>query len=451
MPRRLAAPDTRRRLPAVDRVLDDPRVAALVAVYGRDAVIVQTRAALDALRRRLAAGEGDAEAAVEALPGAIGDALAGRLGAPPRRVLNATGVFLHTNLGRAPLPAEVAAALPALLTAACDLELELDLNRRGDRLARIASLIESLTGAEAALAVNNNAAALVLTLAALAGGREVVVSRGELVEIGDSFRIPEILAAAGARLVEVGATNRTHLADYERALGPSTAMLLKVHASNYRVRGFVAAVEVSALARLGRERGLPLVVDEGAGLLAPRPAPELAEHASFRELLAAGADLVCGSGDKLLGGPQAGLLAGRRELVARCRRHPLYRALRLGRGAALTLDAVLRRHLAGAPMPIDRLWGDAGVQRARLERAALACGAEIVAAEAFVGGGAAPDAAIAGEALALPGDEALAARLRSGEPPVVGYLRAGRLILDLRTVDPADDAALVAAVAAARG
>jgi L-seryl-tRNA(Ser) seleniumtransferase len=451
MPRRLAAPDARRRLPAVDRVLDDPRVAALVAVYGRDAVIVQARAELAALRERLAARGGDAAGELAALPEAIAGAVVRRLGAPPRRVLNATGVFLHTNLGRAPLPPEVAATLPRLLDAACDLELDLVANRRGDRLTRLAALVETISGAEAALAVNNNAAALVLVLAALAAGREVVVSRGELVEIGDSFRIPEILAAAGSRLVEVGTTNRTHLADYERALGPETALVLKVHASNYRLRGFVAAVEVEPLAALARERGLPLLVDEGAGLLAPHPASQLAGHPSFRALLAAGADLVCGSGDKLLGGPQAGLLAGRRELVARCRRHPLYRALRLGRGAAVTLDAVLRRHLAGLPLPLARLWPDAGEHRARLARAAAACGAEIVAAEAFVGGGAAPDAAIPGEALALPGDEGLAARLRAGDPPVVGYLRAGRLVLDLRTVDPSDDAALVAAVAAARG
>ena len=447
----LTAADARRRLPAIERLLHEPALAALAAVYGRDAVIVQARRELDALRARMAAGETVEQAAVEALPEAIAHGVAARLGRPLRRVLNATGIFLHTNLGRAPLPRQIAEALPELLSAACDLELDLAANRRGDRLVRIGALLEALTGAEAAIAVNNNAAAMVLALATLAAGREVIVSRGELVEIGDSFRIPEILAAAGARLVEVGTTNRTHLADYERALGAQSAALLKVHTSNYRVRGFVAAVAPAALAALARERGLPLVVDEGAGLLRPHPAAQLADHPSLQELIAAGADLVCGSGDKLLGGPQAGLLAGRRELVERCRRHPLYRALRLGRVAATSLEAVLRRHLAGESMPLDRLWIAAEAHRPRLARVAAALGAEVVPAEAFVGGGAAPDAGVPGEALALPCDEPFARRLRTGATPVVGYLRDGRLILDLRTVDPADDDALIAAVAVARG
>jgi L-seryl-tRNA(Ser) seleniumtransferase len=448
---RIAASDARRLLPAIDRLLAEPAVAALVPVYGRDAVIVQARQELARLRARLGAGETIAAGALAALPALLAESLARRLGGPLRRVLNATGVFLHTNLGRAPLPREVAAELPALATAACDLELDLAANRRGDRLSRIAALLEELTGAEAAIAVNNNAAALVLALTALAAGREVVVSRGELVEIGDSFRIPEMLAAAGARLVEVGTTNRTHLADYERAIGPQTAALLKVHTSNYRVRGFVAAIDATRLAGLARARAVPLVVDEGAGLLRAHRAPQLADHASLSQLVAAGADLVCGSGDKLAGGPQAGLLVGRRDWVERCRRHPLYRALRLGRLAATTLESVLRRHLAGEPLPLDRLWAEPAAQRARLERVAAAIGAEIVAAEAFVGGGAAPDAGIAGQALALPGDEATALRLRTGDPAVVGYLRDARLLLDLRTVDPADDATLIAAVVAARG
>jgi L-seryl-tRNA(Ser) seleniumtransferase len=349
----------------------------------------------------------------------------------------------------------VAAALPALLTAGCDLELELASGRRGDRLGRIAPLVAALTGAGAAVAVNNNAAALLLVLGALARGREVVVSRGELVEIGDSFRVPDLVAAAGATLVEVGTTNRTHRADYERALSPRTALVLKVHPSNYRVEGFVAEVGAAELAELAHGAGVPLVVDEGAGLLRPHPARELAEHPSFRELLAAGADLVCGSGDKLLGGPQAGLLAGRVDLVERCRRHALYRALRLGRPAAAALEAVLRRHLTSQPLPIDALWVAPAVHRARLARVAAALGAagdlpvEIVPADAFVGGGAAPTQPIAGEALALPGHEALARRLRTGAPPVVGYLRDGRLLLDLRTVAPEDDDALIAAVRAA--
>jgi L-seryl-tRNA(Ser) seleniumtransferase len=445
------ARDARRAVPAVDRLLADPDVAKLLPLYGRDQVRVQARRELDGLRAWLTSEPpaGEVDAALAALPRRIGQGLAAALGLPLRRVLNATGIFLHTNLGRAPLPRSVAQALPDLLTAYCDLEIDLATGKRGQRNARVERLLMAATGAEAAVAVNNNAAALVLALAAHAKGREVVVSRGELVEIGGSFRIPEIMAAAGARLVEVGATNRTRLADYRAAIGPETALLLKVFPSNFRLTGFVAAVSPEELCGLGREAGVPVLVDEGSGLLAPHPAPQLADHPSLRRLIAAGCDLACGSGDKLLGGPQAGILVGRRERIERCRKHPLYRALRPDRAGLATLEAVLRLHLAGAPLPLDRLWADPGEQRRRLARIAAAIGAEIVPAEAFLGGGSAPEAPIPGFALALPGDPELLARLRLGEPPVVGYLRDGRLLLDLRTVDPEDDAVLEAALKAA--
>ena len=373
------------------------------------------------------------------------------------RVLNATGIFLHTNLGRAPLPVEVADGLAALSTAACDLELDLSTGRRGDRAGRLEGLLAELTGAEAARVANNSAAALLLALAALAFGREVIVSRGELVEIGGSFRIPEILAAAGARIVEVGTTNRTRLADYENAIGPATALLLKVHASNFRISGFVAAVEAPALADLAHRRGLLLVADEGAGLLRPplaaEPPAALAGHPSLAELLAAGCDLAIGSGDKLLGGPQAGLLVGRREVVERCARHPIYRAVRPGRLVTAALDGVLRLHLAGRALPLDRLWTSAEALERRLAPLAARLGAEIRQAPAFVGGGAAPEIPIPGPALALPADDEVARRLRAGGdglPPVVGALRDGRFWLDLRTVDPADDETLARAVERAR-
>ncbi|HEV8631435.1 MAG TPA: L-seryl-tRNA(Sec) selenium transferase [Thermoanaerobaculia bacterium] len=450
MPSQQAA-DPRRRLPSVERLLATPEVRRLIELYGRALVTVQAQAALAALRATAAEKSEALAAGVADLPARVRSRVEAALGPPLRRVLNATGVLLHTNLGRAPLPAAVAAALPALADAYCDLELELDDGQRGDRNRRAERLLRLLTGAEAALVANNNAAALVLAIATLATGREVVVSRGELVEIGGSFRIPEILAAAGARLVEVGTTNRTRLDDYRHAIGADTALLLKVHPSNYRIVGFTAGVAPGALARLGAELGLPLLVDEGAGLLRPRSEPQLRDHSSHAELLAAGADLVCGSGDKLLGGPQAGLLLGRAGLVARCRRHPLYRALRPSRLAYAALDGVLRRHVAGAPLPLDALWPEPQAHRARLAAVAAAIGGELVAADGFVGGGAAPEAPIAGEALALPGDPELLARLRAGEPPVVGYLRDGRLLLDLRTVAAADDAELVAAVCRARG
>ena len=442
--------DPRRRLPAIERLLTTPGLAPVVGLYGRERTAIHLRPQLDRLRERLAAGElagdGELEAELTRLPAALTADLVAELGAPIRPVLNATGVLLHTNLGRAPLPRPVARALPALLEASCDLELDLTTGERGDRNARVAALVGALTGAEAALAVNNNAAALVLVLAALAAGREVLVSRGELVEIGGSFRVPEILAAAGARLVEVGTTNRTHAHDFERAIGPQTALLLKVHTSNYRISGFVAEVAVGELAAISRRHGLPLLVDEGSGLLRPHAAPQLAGHPSFAELLAAGADLVCGSGDKLLGGPQAGLLAGRRELVERCHRHPLYRALRPDRATLASLEAVLRLHLAGAELPLDRLWPEARAHRRRLDALAARLGAEVIPGEAYVGGGAAPERPIPGEVLSLPGGEGRLAALRTGEPAVVGYARGGRLLLDLRTVDPEDDERLAAAV-----
>ena len=443
--------DTRRGIPPLDRLLNDPAVASLIPLYGRGPVRVQARREVDGLRERLAAEPGlsaaEIEDAVAALPGRIADRIQAALGDSLARVLNATGVLLHTNLGRAPLPRSVARALPPLLDAYCDLEFDVGTGKRGERNRRAEDLLTGLTGSDAALVVNNNAAALVLALAAHAQGREVIVSRGELVEIGGSFRIPEILATAGARLVEVGATNRTRLADYRKAIGPETAFLLKVFPSNFRQTGFVAAVDPAELAELGREAGIPVLVDEGSGLLRRHSAPQLAGHPSMAELTEAGCDLVCGSGDKLLGGPQAGIIVGRSPLVAACRKHPLYRALRPDRMTFAALEGVLRLHRAGHPLPLDRLWPDPAEHRARLERAISGIGTgEVVPADAFLGGGSAPEEPVPGKALALTGDDALLARLRRGDPPVVGYLRQGRLVLDLRTVDPEDDPLLTAAV-----
>jgi L-seryl-tRNA(Ser) seleniumtransferase len=391
------------------------------------------------------------EELLSGLSARVGADLARQTGVPLRRILNATGILLHTNLGRAPLPRHVAESLPPLLDAYCDLEFDLESGRRGERNEHAAQMLTLLTGAEAALVVNNNAGALVLILATLAASREVVVSRGELVEIGGSFRVPEIMRAAGVKLVEVGTTNRTKIDDYEQAIGLETALLLKVNPSNYKMSGFVASVEPPALVELGRRRGLPVAVDEGSGLIRPHRASRLVEHPSLQELVEVGCDLASGSGDKLLGGPQAGLIVGRRESVERCRRHPLYRALRPDRAVFAALDGVLRAHLSGAPLPLDRLWPEAEEHRKRLASVAEAIGARIVPAEAFLGGGAAPERPIPGEALALPGDDGLFRRLRQGDPPVVGYLREGLLMLDLRTVDPEDDPFFVDAVKRAQG
>ncbi|HEX6200309.1 MAG TPA: L-seryl-tRNA(Sec) selenium transferase, partial [Thermoanaerobaculia bacterium] len=367
--------DPRRRIPPVDRLLADSALGHLIGLYGREVVRVQARGVLDEVREELAAGDGEGEGTDQAALTAIDQAalaavdqaaLTARVsrrveevhGRPFRRVINATGIFIHTNLGRSPLPRDVAAALPALLDAYGNLEMDLGTGRRSDRNRRVVPLLTALTGAEAATVVNNNAAAMVLALSELVTPerRRVIVSRGELVEIGGSFRIPDMLAASGAELVEVGTTNRVRLSDYARAIDGGTALLLKVFPSNYRVVGFTAAVPPRELAALARAREVPLLVDEGSGLLRPHPAPQLADHPSVRELVESGCDLVTSSGDKLLGGPQAGLLVGRAEIVERCRRHPLYRAFRPDRATYATLEAVLRRHLRGAPMPVDGLW-----------------------------------------------------------------------------------------------
>ena len=444
--------DPRRSLPAVHDVLALPLVSALVQLYGRDAVMVQVRYAIDSIRAGLSAETESAllEREIAAIPDRVAAALGDELGRPLRRVINATGILLHTNLGRAPLPLDVAEALPKLLSASCDLEIDLETGRRSDRNRAVEGWLCALTGAEAALVVNNNAAAIVLLLTAHAQGRDVVLSRGELVEIGGSFRIHEMIEATGARLVEVGTTNRTRWSDFESALSAQTALLMKVYPSNYRVAGFVEQPGVAALVELASRYSVPLVVDEGSGMLRPRSEAVFTDHLSMAELVAAGADLVCGSGDKLLGGPQAGLLVGKKRWIDPCRKHPFYRAFRPDRSTFASLNAVLQRHAIGAPFPIDRLWVDRETHRGRLEPLAARLGAQIVSVDAFVGGGTAPEAPIPGLALALPADDELLMELRQGSPSVVGYQRRGQLILDLRTVDPSDDTDLLEAVDQAR-
>ena len=349
-----------------------------------------------------------------------------------RRVLNATGVIVHTNLGRAPLAPE---ALTRVLESArgySNLELDLADGTRGSRQDHLTALVGRLTGAEAALVVNNNAAAVLLSLAALAEGREVVVSRGELLEIGDGFRIPDVLARSGARIVEVGTTNRTRASDYERAVGPDTALLLRVHQSNFRVVGFTELPRLEELAAVARRHDLPLVDDLGSGVLG-----DVAGEPSARDSLASGADLVCFSGDKLLGGPQAGIVAGRGDLVERLRRHPLQRAMRVDKLTLAALEGTLLLHLdAPSRVPVLRMLGDdAAAVRARAQRLAELTGGSVEETVARVGGGALPLAELPSFACAL--DESLAAPLRNGEPPVVGIVRDGKLLLDCRTL--ADD------------
>jgi L-seryl-tRNA(Ser) seleniumtransferase len=367
-----------------------------------------------------------------------------------RRVLNATGVIVHTNLGRAPLADAARAAVAAAAAGYSNLELDLAGGERGSRQAHVEGLLREVTGAQAALAVNNCAAAVLLATAALAGpGREVIVSRGQLIEIGGGFRIPEVVAQTGARLVEVGTTNRTRLADYAGAVGPDTAVILRAHPSNFRMLGFTEEVDTAALCGLG----LPVIDDVGSGVLADG-VELLADEPSVRASVRAGAALVCFSGDKLLGGPQAGLLAGAHEAVEACRRHPLARALRIDKLSLAALEATLALYrdpeLARAELPVlAMLEAPAEELAARARRLADASGGEIVQSAARVGGGALPLLELPGPVVAV--EEALAAPLRGGEPPLVGRLSEGRLLLDVRTLTDAEADLAAAAVRAARG
>jgi L-seryl-tRNA(Ser) seleniumtransferase len=367
-----------------------------------------------------------------------------------RRVLNATGVVVHTNLGRAPLGASARAAVTAAAEGYSNLELDLATGERGSRHAHVEGLLREVTGAQAGLAVNNCAAAVLLAAAALAGpGREVVVSRGQLIEIGGGFRIPEVVGQAGARLVEVGTTNRTRLGDYAAALGERTGVILRAHPSNFRTVGFTEEVEIEALCGLG----VPVIDDVGSGVLAD-DVELLADEPAVRRSVRAGAAVVCFSADKLLGGPQGGLLVGTSEAIETCRRHPLARAVRIDKLSLAALEATLALYrdpeLARAELPVLAML-EAAPQtlEARARRLAAGCDGEVVASTAKVGGGALPLLELPGPAVAI--DVALAQALRAGDPPLVGRIVDGRLLLDVRTLtdEEADQAA--AAVRAARG
>jgi L-seryl-tRNA(Ser) seleniumtransferase len=424
-----------RDLPSVDelaRDADDP-----LAVEAARAVVESARAAI-----RAGAEPGDLRELLEAELRALRSP---RL----RRAINATGVVVHTNLGRAPLARDALEQVVDTARGYSNLEYDLQSGARGSRQDHIAGILRRLTGAEAALVVNNNAAAVMLALAALAEGREVLVSRGELIEIGDGFRIPDVLARSGAILREIGTTNRTRAADYDRAIGPETALILRVHQSNFRVLGFTEQPSVKELASVARRHKLPLVDDLGSGAFFP-----FEDEPSARESLAAGADLACFSGDKLLGGPQAGVVVGRADLVERLRRHPLQRALRADKLTLAALEGTLRLYLdparAAREIPVLRMLGDeVPTIRARAERLAVLTGGEVEETVARVGGGALPLAELPSFACAV--EEDLARSLRLGEPPVVGVVRDGRLLLDCRTLTDAEVEEVAAAVVAARG
>lgn len=423
-----------RRLPSVQRVLDHGDALELEASFGRRPLTEAVRLTIDRLRNGVRDGSLSALPSVEALLAEAASVLRMQRRPYLRRVLNATGIMLHTNLGRAPLAAEAIAAMADVGAHYTNLEYDLPAGSRGSRTAGVEGLLRALTGAEAALAVNNGAAAILLALAALGGGGEVIVSRGELVEIGGGFRIPDVIRQGGATLVEVGATNKTRPSDYAAALCPRTRVLLKVHQSNFRIAGFTAEATIAELSAVARSQGALVVADVGSGLL--QPTVGVAEP-TLREALETGADLVTCSGDKLLGGPQAGLILGSAAAVEPLRRHPLLRAVRLDKLSLAALEATLRLH-RDAPelIPIRRmLFQQPDELRARAERLQAIIGVgEIVQTEAYVGGGALPDQQRMSWAVALSpaaGANMAAHALRSGDPAVVGRIADDRLLLDV--------------------
>ena len=455
--------DPRRLLPSVDQALQRPELASLLAAHGRPAVLRALRDVLESLRRRATGGSEGVP--TEAGPD-LGELVRARIALTEQpslvRVLNATGVVVHTNLGRAPLSPQAAARVALIASSYSNLEYDLVRGERGERESHAESRLAELLDAEAVLVVNNCAAAVLLAVNTLAEGRDVLVSRGELVEIGGSFRIPDVVGKGGARLVEVGTTNRTRLADFKAALTAATGLILKVHPSNFRIVGFTEEPELSELAALAREARIPLALDQGSGLVAP--VGPLGGEPVAASGLRAGADVVTFSGDKLLGGPQAGIVAGRRASVDPMRRNPLYRALRVDKMTLAALDATLVEHQQGRAherLPVLRMIGAplaelreraSGFARA-LAAAAPALAPVLVESESKVGGGAAPDLGLPTLAIALEpgagGPDALALALRRGTPPVVVRVAEGRVLIDLRTVPPEDEGLLLTAVVAA--
>ncbi len=432
-------------LPAVGRLVNEPAYARLRDRFPHGLIV-------EALRTQLAvereAGAVDSEARLAAVEARLDGWVAPRM----RPVINGTGVILHTNLGRAPLAPAAVAAVAAVAGAYANVELDLATGRRGERATVVSGLLQRLIGAEAAMAVNNNAAAVLLALTALARGREVIISRGQLVEIGGSFRMPDVMRLSGARMVEVGTTNRTRIGDYEAAIGERTAAVLRVHTSNYRITGFTEAVGAAELAEVVRSRGILLIDDLGSGALAP-----IADEPTIADSVAA-ADVVTFSGDKLLGGPQAGVVVGREEPLRRMGRHPLARALRIDKLTMAALEASLRERLLGRPLPVDDMLGAsveelrrrAALWMLRLEERGVAC--SLQEAESAAGGGSLPEHGLRTVLLALEGPAARLARaLRAGDPPVIARVEADRCCIDPRTVLSGEDEQLIDCIEAAAG
>ncbi|MGE5509546.1 MAG: L-seryl-tRNA(Sec) selenium transferase [Chitinophagales bacterium] len=453
------------RIPAMNRLLERPAALAAAERWSREEVVVALREITSEVRAGLAGGRRPPETLAawdELLLARLERRLSDR---SLRRVVNATGIILHTNLGRAVLARAARELLAEVSGGYSNLEFDLESGERGSRHAHVSELLAQLTGAEAAVVVNNNAAAVLLVLSTLAEGKEVVVSRGQLVEIGGAFRVPDVLARSGARLVEVGTTNKTRRSDYERAITPATGLLLKVHTSNFKVVGFTEEVPLEALVEVGRQHGLPVVEDLGSGVLFDLSRWGLPAEPTVQQSIAAGADLVTFSGDKLLGGTQAGIVAGKAALVERLAKNPLLRALRVDKLTLAALEATLRlyRHpeLALREVPtlamLTRPEAEVKAAAAALAvRVRLALGeravVEVVPDDAEAGGGSLPGAVIKSWAVGISPGEDLGSledcleRLRRGAPPVIGHLAGGRLLLNARTILPGEDELIVAAL-----
>ena len=446
-----------RALPSVDSILSHERVRSIAE--GSAEVTGIVRQAIEVARATVAAGKPapSEDQIVESVLGIARAAFAPSL----RPVINATGVISHTNLGRAPLSGDAIAAMAAVSRGYSNLEFDLESGQRGSRYVHLEDVLRRLTGAEAAIAVNNNASALLLALSALARDREVVVSRGQAVEIGGGFRIPDVMLQSGARLREVGTTNRTYLRDYEEAIGEETAAIMRVHASNFRVVGFTESPSINELGRLAGQRNVLLLDDIGSGALLDTREYGLAPEPTVQESLAAGADLVLFSGDKLLGGPQAGILAGRGDLVAKLRRHPLARAVRMDKATIAGLTATLLHYLRGEAVEKVPVWQMIAMPLAETQRRArrvarsIGAAARVVDSRSMVGGGSLPEESLPSKAVSIEGDGAyvtrLAGRLRAGEPAVIARIERDTLLLDPRTVSKEEIAPLCAAVKTAMG
>ncbi|MDE2824062.1 MAG: L-seryl-tRNA(Sec) selenium transferase [Chloroflexota bacterium] len=433
-----------RNLPSVNDVLDDERVSRLVQEFSHEAVLGLVRTEID--RARDGIRNGDSPLSLDVLADAVERRAAALWGSMPTPVINATGVILHTNLGRAPLSDDAMEAMRAANEGYGDLEFDLETGRRGSRQGRVAQLLCQLTGAEGALVVNNNASAVLLGLAAVANGKEVIVSRGEAVEIGGGFRIPDVLRQSGATLVEVGTTNKTYTRDYEAAITEDTGAILSVHASNFRVMGFTHMPTLTELVELGARSDVPVLHDLGSGCLLDTTRFGLAHEPMPQESIGDGASLAVFSGDKLLGGPQAGIIIGKKELIDVVSRHPLARAVRIDKGSLAALNATLLHYLkdeAASKIPIWEMISRSPeflAQRAESWRLATDGPTSVVPGESTVGGGSLPGETLPTSLLSIDATEmpggasALAASLRRGTPPIVGRIDAERVLLDPRTV-----------------